>query len=116
MKEIKAIIQPFMLDRVLEELHDIKGLPAVTVSEARAISVERGRFEQVPKAKLEIMVPDAMVERVLRAIEERARTGSPGDGRIFVIAVEESVKIRTGERGVAEPAGNPLTPSQPPLD
>jgi len=102
MKEIKAIIRPFMLDPVLDALHGIAGLPGVTVSEARAVSVERGHYEQVVKAKLEVMVPDALVEPVLQAIRKNAHTGNPGDGRIFVIPIEETVRIRTGERGMSE--------------
>lgn len=100
MKEIKAVIQPFLLDRVLDGLHDIEGLPGVTVSEARAVSLERGHYEQIIKAKLEIMVPDALVDAVVEVIKERARTGNPGDGGIFVIPVEHVLRIRTGEQRV----------------
>lgn len=100
MKEIKAIIQPFLLDRVLDALHDIEGLPGVTVSEARAVSMKRGHYEQVVKTKLEIMVADALVESVVQAIQEHAHTGNPGDGGIFVIPIEETVNIRTGERSI----------------
>ncbi len=99
MKEIKAIIQPFMLERVINALHEIKGLPAVTISTAHGVSVERGAHDQVMKTKLEIMVPDEQVERLLEVIQKAARTGNAGDGRIFVLPVEETVKIRTGERG-----------------
>jgi len=98
MKEIKAIIQPFMLSRVLDALHAIEGLPAVTVSEVRSISTESGRYEQIVKSKLEIMVPDELSEPVLQAIQTHAHTGKSGDGRIFVIPIEETVKIRSGER------------------
>jgi nitrogen regulatory protein P-II 1 len=98
MKEIKAIIQPFLLDRVLDGLHDIEGLPGVTVSEARAVSMERGHYEQIVKMKLEIMVPDRLVASVVEVIRERAHTGNPGDGGIFVIPVEEAIRIRTGEQ------------------
>lgn len=99
MKEIKAIIQPFMLERVINALHQIKGLPAVTISTAHGLSVERGAFDQVAKTKLEIMVPDEQVEQLVEAIQKAAHTGNPGDGRIFVLPVETTVKIRTGERG-----------------
>jgi nitrogen regulatory protein P-II 1 len=99
MKEIKAIIRPFLLDRVLNALHEIEGLPGAIVSDARAVSVQRGHYEQVVKTKLEIMVPDALVEAVLQAILKHAQTGHPGDGRIFVLPVEETVRVRTGERG-----------------
>ena len=101
MKEIKAIIQPFMVDPVLDALHEIEGLPGVTISEARAISPERGRYAQIVKTKLEIMVQEPLVERVVAAIQQHAHTGNPGDGRIFVIPIEQTVNVRTGERGVA---------------
>ncbi len=97
MKEVKAIIQPFMLNHVLNALHQIEGLPAVTVSEVRGIDTGRGRFEQVVKSKLEIMVPDELTEAVVRAIQAHAHTGKAGDGRVFIIPIESSVKIRTGE-------------------
>lgn len=103
MKEIKAIIQPFRLPAVLDALHRIPELTAVTVSEARGINLERGQVGEQSKAKLEIMVPDTLVDLVVRTIEKHAHTGHPGDGRIFVIPVEESVKIRTGERENATP-------------
>ncbi len=99
MKEIKAIIQPFMLERVMNALHEIKDLPAVTISTAHGVSVERGTHDQVLKTKLEVMVPDDRVEQLVAVIQKAARTGKPGDGRIYVLPVEETVKIRTGERG-----------------
>ncbi len=99
MKEIKAIIQPFMLERVMNALHEVKDLPAVTISTAHGVSVEGGAHDQVLKTKLEIMVPDERVEHLVAAIQKAAHTGKPGDGRIFVLPVEQTVKIRTGERG-----------------
>ena len=98
MKEIKAIIQPFMLQRVIDTLHQIKDLPAVTISTAHGLSVERGTHDQVVKTKLEIIVPDELVEPVAKTIQKAAHTGNPGDGRIFVIPIEQTIKIRTGER------------------
>lgn len=98
MKEIKAIIQPFMLDAVLDALHEIEGLPGVTLSEARAVTMQPGRYEQIVKVKLEIVVSEAQVETVVRAIQRAAHTGKTGDGRIFVIPVEETIRIRTGEK------------------
>lgn len=98
MKEIKAVIQPFMLDTVLDALHAIEGLPGITLSEARAVSVQPGRYEQIVKVKLEIMVTEAQVERVVQTIQQAAHTGKTGDGRIFVIPIEETINIRTGER------------------
>jgi len=97
MKEIKAIIQPFMVNHVLHALHGIPGLPAVTVSEVRAIDTRSGRFEQVVKSRLEIMVPDEQASAVMHAIQIHAHTGKSGDGRVFVIPIEDSVSIRTGE-------------------
>ena len=112
MKEIKAIIQPFMLDAVLDKLHEIEGLPGITVSEARAISPERGQYAQIVKTKLEIMVPEHLVDAVVDAIRQRAHTGNAGDGRIFVIQIEKAISIRTGERsGAMEPDANGNAPA-----
>ena len=111
MNEIKAIIQPFMLDKVLDSLRQIEGLPGVTVSEVRGFGRTRGRaavendeaaVRYVNKAKIEVVVADALVEPVVHAIQEHARTGNLGDGKIFVYKVAEVIRIRTGERG--EPA------------
>ena len=97
MQEIKAIIQPFMLHRVLDALHGIEGLPGIVLSEAHAVSAESGQYVQVVKTKMEIMVPDALVEKVVQTIQKAAHTGRSGDGRIFVIPIEQTVNIRTGE-------------------
>lgn len=97
MKEIKAIIQPFMLNPVLHALHRIPNLPAVTVSEVRAIDTSSGGYEQVVKSKLEIMVSDDQAAAVVQTIQTHAHTGKPGDGRVFVIPIEDSLSIRTGE-------------------
>ena len=109
MKEIKAIIQPFMLSKVVEALKEIEGLPGVTVSEVRGFGRARAvgspnpvldeGIEYVKKAKLEIVVPDQLVEPVLKVIEQKAHTGNAGDGKIFVYPVSDVVKIRSGERG-----------------
>lgn len=98
MKEVKAIIQPFMLQHVLDALHQIEDLPAVTVAPVQGISVKSGDTTPVAKTKLEIMVPDHLVGAVIGAIQASAHTGKSGDGRVFVIPIEETVKIRTGER------------------
>ena len=110
MKEIKAIIQPQMLADVVDALRSIPGLPGVTISEVRGIGrvsdskrrEDSGRtiFLDAAKAKLEIVVPDELVSRIVSIIELRARTGRPGDGKIFVYSVDEVVRIRTGERGL----------------
>ena len=109
MKEIKAIIQPFMLEKVIEALENIPHLPGVTVSDVRGFGrgragcatdkVVEGAVTYVKKTKLEIVVPDSMVDEVVRAIQNHAHTGNPGDGKIFVYAVDDVVKIRTGESG-----------------
>ncbi|MBS1723440.1 MAG: P-II family nitrogen regulator [Armatimonadetes bacterium] len=99
MKEVKAVIQPFKLDAVLGALHQVGGLPAVTVSPADAVDTQQEPFERMARVRLELMVPDALVETVVAAIEQAAHTGNPGDGRIFVSPIEATVLIRTGERG-----------------
>lgn len=108
MKEIKAIIQPFMLIKVVSALHKIEGLPGVTISETKGFGKSKGKkdngneegiFEFVPKNKIEVVIQDELVEQVVNTIQENAHTGNPGDGKIFVVNVEEAVKIRTNERG-----------------
>jgi nitrogen regulatory protein P-II 1 len=109
MKEIKAIIRPFRLLEVTEELHKIEGLPGVTVSEIKGFGKSRARNAQdkivyemvefVPRIKLEVVVNDEMADDVVSVIQKVAHTGNTGDGKIFVIHVEEAVKIRTNERG-----------------
>jgi len=112
MKEIKAIIQPFLLSKVVVALKEIEGLPGVTVSEvhgfgrARAADASGAELrgvvvEYVKKSKLEVVVPDELAGRVIEAIRQHARTGNPGDGKIFVYRVEDVVRIRTGEHGDA---------------
>lgn len=98
MKKIEAYIQPFTLSRVLRALHGIEGLPGLIVSEVRCVSRERGPDRPDINTRIEVMVPDALVEPVIAAIEHNARTGNPGDGGIFVTPVEQTVIIRTGER------------------
>jgi nitrogen regulatory protein P-II 1 len=109
MKEIKAIIRPLKLLEVTEELHKIKGLPGVTVSEIKGFGKSRAgnakektvyeMVEFVPRIQLEVVVHDEMAEEVVNVIQKVAHTGNTGDGKIFVMNVEETVKIRTNERG-----------------
>lgn len=109
MKEIKAIIQPFMLSKVVEALREIEGLPGVTVSDvrgfgrARAVGapnvVSEGDIDYVKKSKLEVVVPDMLSEEVIETIQRCAHTGNPGDGKIFIHTVDDVVRIRTGGRG-----------------
>ena len=109
MKEIKAIIKPATLENVLVALRQVEGLPGITLSEVKgfgktkkAIFKEKSLDEILKhedKIKLEIVVPDELAESAIRAIEENARTGGKGDGKIFVSEILDVVKIRTGERG-----------------
>jgi nitrogen regulatory protein P-II 1 len=109
MKEIKAIIRPVKLLEVTEELHKIEGLPGVTVSEIKGFGKSRARnakdrivyemVEFVSRIKLEVVVRDEMAVDVVNVIQKVAHTGNTGDGKIFVIPVEDVVKIRTNERG-----------------
>ena len=104
MKEVKAIIQPFMLTQVLEALREIPALPGITISHLHGLggtpaTGQDDLIEPAAKVKLEMVVPDHLVGEIVQTIEAKARTGNSGDGKIFVLAVEEVVKIRTGQRG-----------------
>ena len=110
MKEIKAIIQPFKLSSVIEALKQIEGLPGITVDEhVHGFGKSRGEgahrkitvdlIDYVQKVKIELVVPDSLVESVIGVIQESAHTGTAGDGKIFVYDVRDVVKIRTNERG-----------------
>jgi len=109
MKEIKAVIRPSKLLEVTEELHRIEGLPGVTVSEIKGFGKGRAKnakdkivyemVEFIPRVQLEVVVNDEMVEEVVNAVQKFSHTGNTGDGKIFVVNVEEVVKIRTNERG-----------------
>ena len=109
MREIKAIIQPFMLEKVLHALSALDDLPGVTVSQvvgwgkSRAVDVEETVEEAghafAKKTKLEIVVPDGLAPRVVETLIQSARTGRPGDGKIFEYEVVRAVKIRSGEEG-----------------
>lgn len=111
MREIKAIIQPFLLSKVVNALKEYEDLPGVTVSEVRGFGRARAQnaaekvvedgVDYSRKTKLEIVVPEQLVEEVLEIIRTHAHTGRPGDGKIFVYGIDEVVKIRTGERGEA---------------
>ena len=110
MKMVTAIVKPFKLDEVREALSTI-GVQGVTVTEVKGFGRQKGHTELyrgaeyvvdfLPKVKIEAAVDDAIVERVIEAIEGAARTGKIGDGKIFVSAVEQVVRIRTGESGEA---------------
>ena len=106
MKEIKAIVQRFVAPRVLDELQQLHELPGVTVSDVTGFgrkladgTGKRNPPEEAPMTKLEIVVPDRLADEVVRLIASAGHTGHPGDGKIFVLEVEDVVRIRTGERG-----------------
>ncbi len=108
MKRIEAIVKPFKLEEV-KSVHHGLGLAGMTVSEVRGFGRQRGqtetyrgaeyRIDFVAKAKIEVVVPDNRVAEVVTAIRETARTGAIGDGKIFVIPLDEAVRIRTGDLG-----------------
>lgn len=108
MKKVEAIIKPFKLDEVKEALNEI-GIQGITVGEVKGFGRQKGHTELyrgaeyvvdfIPKIKMEIIVSDEIVGKVVETIEQAAKTGRIGDGKIFVTAVEEVVRIRTGERG-----------------
>lgn len=108
MKRIEAIVKPFKLDDVKEALHGI-GLQGMTVVEAKGFGRQRGHTELyrgaeyvvdfLPKLKIELIIPDADVEKAVDAITSAAKTGKIGDGKIFISDVSDAIRIRTGERG-----------------
>ena len=108
MKKIEAIIKPFKLDEVKDALQDI-GVQGMTVLEAKGYGRQKGHSELyrgaeyvidfLPKIKIEIVVSDDLVPAVVEAIQNAARTGKIGDGKIFVSSIEDVIRIRTGETG-----------------
>ena len=108
MKKIEAIVKPFKLDEVKEALQEV-GLQGITVTEAKGFGRQKGHTELyrgaeyvvdfLPKVKIEVVMEDGMVERAVEAIQQAAHTGRIGDGKIFVTAVEQVIRIRTGEIG-----------------
>ena len=108
MKKIEAVIKPFKLDDVKEALQEV-GLMGITVTEAKGFGRQKGHTELyrgaeyvvdfLPKVKIEVVLPDDMVDKAVEAIQTAARTGKIGDGKIFVTNVEDAIRIRTGESG-----------------
>jgi nitrogen regulatory protein P-II 1 len=108
MKKIEAIIKPFKLDEVKEALQEV-GLQGITVTEAKGFGRQKGHTELyrgaeyvvdfLPKVKIEVVLPDELVEKAVEAIQNAAKTGRIGDGKIFITNVEEAIRIRTGETG-----------------
>ena len=108
MKKIEAVIKPFKLDEVKEALQEV-GVQGITVTEAKGFGRQKGHTELyrgaeyvvdfLPKVKIEIVIGENLVEASVEAIQKAARTGRIGDGKIFVLNVEEAIRIRTGETG-----------------
>jgi nitrogen regulatory protein P-II 1 len=107
-KKIEAVIKPFKLDDVKDALHEV-GVSGITVTEVKGFGRQKGHTELyrgaeyvidfLPKVKVEVVVEDTLVENVIEAITQAARTGRIGDGKIFVLPIDEAVRIRTGDRG-----------------
>jgi nitrogen regulatory protein P-II 1 len=108
MKKIEAIIKPFKLDEVKEALQEI-GLQGITVLEAKGFGRQKGHTELyrgaeyvvdfLPKVKIEVVLSDEMLDKAVDAIQKAAKTGRIGDGKIFISAIEDAIRIRTGETG-----------------
>ncbi len=110
MKRVEAIIKPFKLDEVKNRLADV-GVQGITISEVKGFGRQKGHTELyrgseytvdfLPKVKIEVVVPESLVEKVVTTITGAAKTGSIGDGKVFVLPIDQSVRIRTGETGEA---------------
>ncbi|MGB0398001.1 MAG: P-II family nitrogen regulator [Candidatus Puniceispirillaceae bacterium] len=108
MKKIEAIIKPFKLDEVKEALHDV-GIQGITVLEAKGFGRQKGHTELyrgaeyvvdfLPKVKIAVVVEDKMADQVVEAIQNAAKTGRIGDGKIFISTIDQAIRIRTGETG-----------------
>ncbi len=108
MKKIEAVIKPFKLDDVKEALNDV-GIQGMTVSEVKGYGRQKGHTEIyrgaeyavdfIPKVKVEIVVPSDRCEEVVEIVRKSAYTGKIGDGKIFVVPVDDAIRVRTGERG-----------------
>lgn len=106
MKKVEAVIKPFKLDEVKDALHEV-GVSGITVTEAKGFGRQKGHTELyrgaeyvvdfLPKVRIEVVVDDGQVDRIVEAIANAARTGRIGDGKIFVSPVERAIRIRTGE-------------------
>ena len=108
MKKIEAIIKPFKLDEVKEALQEV-GLQGITVTEAKGFGRQKGHAELyrgaeyivdfLPKVKIEVVMREDLVQRAIETVQKAAKTGKIGDGKIFILPIEEAVRIRTEERG-----------------
>ena len=110
MKKIEAIIRPFKMEGVRDALTEV-GINGITVSEVKGFGRQKGHsdiyrgteytLDFIPKVKFEVVVEDELARKAIRVIGNAARTGKIGDGKVFVVLIEEAVRIRTGERGLA---------------
>ena len=108
MKKVEAVIKPFKLDDVKDALNKL-GIHGMTVTEVKGFGRQKGHTEVyrgaeyevhfLPKVKIEVVIPDDLLDKVVDAIVNSARTGNIGDGKIFITEVQDVVRIRTGERG-----------------
>jgi nitrogen regulatory protein P-II 1 len=109
-KKIEAIIKPFKLDEIKTGLHEL-GVNGMTVTEVKGFGRQKGHIEFyrgaeydinfVPKLKIEVVLPDEMADKAISVIQEKAKTGEIGDGKIFVYRIDNIIRIRTGESGEA---------------
>ena len=110
MKKIEAIIKPFKLDEVKDALNAI-GIHGMTVTEVKGFGRQKGHVEVyrgaeyevsfLPKIKIEVVIPDSIIDKVISTIIEKAKTGNIGDGKIFLYSLEDVIRIRTGDKGEA---------------
>jgi nitrogen regulatory protein PII len=110
MKKVEAIIKPFKLDEVKEAL-DAIGIHGMTITEVKGFGRQKGHIEVyrgteyevnfLPKIKIEVVIPDSIIDKVIATIIEKAKTGSIGDGKIFLYSLEDVIRIRTGDKGEA---------------
>lgn len=110
MKKVEAIIKPFKLDEVKDALNSI-GIHGMTITEVKGFGRQKGHVEVyrgteyevnfIPKIKMEVVVADAIIDKVVSTIIEKAKTGNIGDGKLFIYSLEDVIRIRTGDRGEA---------------
>jgi nitrogen regulatory protein P-II 1 len=110
MKKVEAIIKPFKLDEVKDALNGI-GIHGMTVTEVKGFGRQKGHVEVyrgteyevtfLPKIKIEVVIPDSIIDKVIATIIEKAKTGNIGDGKIFLYSLEDVIRIRTGDKGEA---------------
>jgi len=110
MKKVEAIIKPFKLDEVKDALNAI-GIHGMTVTEVKGFGRQKGHVEVyrgteyevnfLPKIKIEVVIPDSIIDKVISTIIDKAKTGNIGDGKIFLYSLEDVIRIRTGDKGEA---------------